>query len=103
LVDSSFSIYTGFFNVRNSHWEPLIEPWNFNLKVTRALVSESMDIELSSKRKLEVNIEHTFLQTMLNFTNSIGGQKEVNAAPRIISLHIQSTHLLSSSNRDVVP
>jgi vacuolar protein sorting-associated protein 13A/C len=80
LVDSSFSIYTGFFNIKTSHWEPLIEPWNFNVKVSRPLVSESLEIEMSSKRKLEINVEHTFVQFMLNYTHNLGGEKEVSNA-----------------------
>jgi vacuolar protein sorting-associated protein 13A/C len=78
LVDSSFSLYTGFFNVKNSHWEPLIEPWNFNVKVSRALISESLDIDVSSKRKLEINIEHTFVETMLNYSNALGDGNKVS-------------------------
>jgi vacuolar protein sorting-associated protein 13A/C len=78
LVDSSFSLYTGFYNIKNSHWEPLIEPWSFNVKVSRALVSESLEIDVSSKRKLEINIEHTFLESMLNFSNGLGDNTEVN-------------------------
>ncbi|KAI9289370.1 hypothetical protein BC943DRAFT_349025 [Umbelopsis sp. AD052] len=76
LVDSSFSLYTGFFNVKNSHWEPLIEPWSFNVKVSRALIAESLEIDVFSKRKLEINVEHTFVESMLNYSNALGQSNE---------------------------
>lgn len=47
------------------------------MKVSRALVSESLDIDVSSKRKLEINVEHTFVETMLNYSNALGDGNKV--------------------------
>ncbi|KAG2186183.1 hypothetical protein INT43_002621 [Umbelopsis isabellina] len=80
LVDASFSLYTGFYNAKNSHWEPLIEPWSFNLKVSKALTSDSLDIEFASKRKVEIDLTHSFVEAMLNFSSTTGGQKRVHAS-----------------------
>ena len=34
-IETSPSIYINYFNVRNSHWEPFIEPWQFFITVIR--------------------------------------------------------------------
>jgi vacuolar protein sorting-associated protein 13A/C len=32
-VESTLQFYLFFFNIRNSNWEPIIEPWDFSLCV----------------------------------------------------------------------
>jgi len=67
-VDTKISTRINFFNIKNSHWEPLLEPWSFNAKVTRNPLPEIMTVELSSPQKrLEVNITHIFVETALAF------------------------------------
>jgi len=68
-----------YFNVRNSHWEPLLEPWQFVVHVSKSLQPANMVIDVFSKENLNINITHTFIETALQVMTTI--QKEpVHAA-----------------------
>ncbi|KAJ3052099.1 hypothetical protein HK097_006900 [Rhizophlyctis rosea] len=64
-VESSPSIYINYFNVRNSHWEPFIEPWQFFITASRQSDSGTTSVDFYSRRKLEVTLSHVFIETML--------------------------------------
>lgn len=66
LVDVDFQSYANFFNVKNSHWEPLIEPWKFNMKLMRRSNRDPYALQISSRRMLEINFTHTFAETVLS-------------------------------------
>ncbi|KAH8555467.1 hypothetical protein BGW37DRAFT_419803 [Umbelopsis sp. PMI_123] len=70
LVDVDFQSYANFFNVKNSHWEPLIEPWKFNMKLMRRSNADPYALQISSRRMLEINFTHTFTETMLSTLSS---------------------------------
>ncbi|SAL98237.1 hypothetical protein [Absidia glauca] len=53
------------FNFKTSHWEPLIEPYTFEFDATRATNVQSLDIGLSSDETLNMNLTHTFLDTVM--------------------------------------
>ena len=33
-IDSTIGLHVNYFNIKNSHWEPIVEPWQciFNVK-----------------------------------------------------------------------
>ncbi|KAG9302115.1 hypothetical protein G9A89_020549 [Geosiphon pyriformis] len=64
-VETAFTSYVNYFNLTNSHWEPLIEPWQYTLHASKALNSECLVVDISSQQRLEINITHIFLETML--------------------------------------
>jgi vacuolar protein sorting-associated protein 13A/C len=37
LVDLNIGLRVNFFNISNSHWEPIVEPWDFGFNVTRSV------------------------------------------------------------------
>ncbi|RUS21382.1 hypothetical protein BC937DRAFT_92871, partial [Endogone sp. FLAS-F59071] len=76
-VDTKISTYINFFNIKNSHWEPLLEPWQFNVKVSRNSVSEGIAVDLSSRTRLEINITHSFIETALSILDTFDRQKNV--------------------------
>ncbi|KAI8333584.1 hypothetical protein BC941DRAFT_504565 [Chlamydoabsidia padenii] len=53
------------FNFKTSHWEPLIEPYKFEINVTRAPNVKTLDIGMSSEETLNMNLTHTFLETVM--------------------------------------
>ncbi|CAG8555201.1 10349_t:CDS:10 [Paraglomus brasilianum] len=75
-VDSVLETYINYFNLTNSHWEPLIEPWHYKLQVSKNLNPESMEIEIFSKKRLEINITHIFIETMLTTLSIFKREKE---------------------------
>ncbi|CAG8536787.1 2817_t:CDS:10, partial [Racocetra persica] len=75
-VDVAVSTYVNYFNLTNSHWEPLIEPWQYNVHALKQTVPESMVIDITSLKRLEVNITHIFLETMLTTLSIINQVSE---------------------------
>ncbi|CAG8450182.1 1456_t:CDS:10 [Cetraspora pellucida] len=75
-VDVAVSTYVNYFNLTNSHWEPLIEPWQYSLHALKQTVPESMVIDITSLKRLEVNITHIFLETMLTTLSIINQESE---------------------------
>ncbi|KAF9185293.1 hypothetical protein BGZ51_009186 [Haplosporangium sp. Z 767] len=73
-VDTSLRPSINYFNIRNSHWEPLLEPWQLVIHVSKAVQPVSMMIDVFSKQDLNINITHTFIETALQVMTTI--QKE---------------------------
>jgi vacuolar protein sorting-associated protein 13A/C len=63
-----FSTYINYFNIKNSHWEPLMEPWSFRLELHRnpANKNDPLDVKLISNSILNVNVTHTFLESAMS-------------------------------------
>ncbi|CAG8552629.1 14898_t:CDS:10 [Dentiscutata erythropus] len=75
-VDANVFTYVNYFNLTNSHWEPLIEPWQYSVHALKQAVPESMVIDITSQKRLEVNISHIFLETMLTTLSIINHVSE---------------------------
>ncbi|KAF8984234.1 hypothetical protein BGZ46_008534 [Entomortierella lignicola] len=73
-VDTAIKPSINYFNVRNSHWEPLLEPWQFVVHVSKVIQPPNMMIEVFSKQDLNLNVTHTFIETALQVMTVI--QKE---------------------------
>lgn len=75
-----FQTYINYFNIKNSHWEPLMEPWNFRLELARntSTKKEPLHVKLISNTILNVNITHTFLESAYNTMHLMDKQKNVS-------------------------
>ncbi|KAF8591826.1 vacuolar protein sorting-associated protein 13 [Ramaria rubella] len=67
-LQASTSIATNiaFWNLSNSHWEPLIDPWTFSVIAGRQGPSNGLTATVSSKKRLDVNISMTFVELLLS-------------------------------------
>ncbi|KAL7310459.1 Vacuolar protein sorting-associated protein 13 [Mucor circinelloides] len=72
-----FQAYINYFNIKNSHWEPLMEPWNFRLELARNSTTKNdpLNVKLISNSILNVNITHTFLESAYNAMHLMDKQK----------------------------
>ncbi|KAI8968414.1 hypothetical protein BDF20DRAFT_896210, partial [Mycotypha africana] len=63
-----FQTYINYFNLKNSHWEPILEPWNFKLDLARDAMnkSEPLNVKLSSSSILNLNISQSFLESAVS-------------------------------------
>jgi vacuolar protein sorting-associated protein 13A/C len=88
-IETEIPLQLGYYNIKNSHWEPLIEPWVFAFKVrnlgTRLLFSRQIyrtgpDRELNfaftSERKLDLNVTHTLLETVSGISQRWQAQQQ---------------------------
>ncbi|KAL1920744.1 uncharacterized protein VTP21DRAFT_11379 [Calcarisporiella thermophila] len=76
LCNVSLQSHINFFNVKNSHWEPLLEPWNVSLRVSRPLSCSHFNVEISSKKRMEVNISHTMVETALRHSAQLKQKRD---------------------------
>ncbi|KAJ7254114.1 hypothetical protein B0H12DRAFT_1202424 [Mycena haematopus] len=58
-----------YWNLANSHWEPLIDPWTFTTSVLQT-PSKGMHLTLSSRERLDLNITTTFVELATTTLNT---------------------------------
>ncbi|GAA5992083.1 hypothetical protein JCM10908_000736 [Rhodotorula pacifica] len=63
-LDASVMIkpFINYFNLKVSHWEPLMDPWEFAVHVTRSVQTGLLSIDVSSRKRLELNITSSFIE-----------------------------------------
>ncbi|KAJ7783787.1 vacuolar protein sorting-associated protein 13 [Mycena maculata] len=57
-----------YWNLANSHWEPLIDPWTLTTSVSKTQ-SNGMSLTLSSRERLDLNLTTTFAELATNTLN----------------------------------
>lgn len=70
-VDIGFNLQASNFNLRNSHWEPIIEPWKFDIKISQDTATKALAFHVKSTELLNVNLTHTFLETLLSVSDTM--------------------------------
>ncbi|WFD07777.1 Vacuolar protein sorting-associated protein 13 [Malassezia vespertilionis] len=65
-VYTTLQMYINNYNFASSYWEPLLEPWEMELRYERFLSPSSISFVVSSAKRMEVNVSATFLETMNN-------------------------------------
>ncbi|KAJ2786527.1 Vacuolar protein sorting-associated protein 13 [Coemansia interrupta] len=79
-VQSDLRLQASYFNRRNSHWEPFIEPWGFSLNVasslTESLGENLQKIDITSSDRLLVNASHAFIEETLGLIAQWGDEME---------------------------
>jgi vacuolar protein sorting-associated protein 13A/C len=60
--DMGVSLFANYFNVKNSHWEPLIESWHFSINGRKN--KDKSSLVFLCRKKLELNITYTLLETV---------------------------------------
>ncbi|KAK0532867.1 Vacuolar protein sorting-associated protein 13 [Tilletia horrida] len=73
-METSMNAYVNYFNLSCSHWEPLIDPWTFSVNMERTVNPPATDFTISSKRRLELNVTTTFIETALTYVTTINDQ-----------------------------
>ncbi|KAJ2350189.1 Vacuolar protein sorting-associated protein 13, partial [Coemansia sp. RSA 2618] len=62
-VRSNVQLQASYFNRRNSHWEPVIEPWRF--AVNMASEGDVQRVDISAADRLLVNASHALIEETL--------------------------------------
>jgi vacuolar protein sorting-associated protein 13A/C len=74
-ADVDFVLKANNFNFKNSHWEPVIEPWNFSIKASQDATDKSTSVTVLSKELLQLNVTHTFLESLLAISETLSETK----------------------------
>ncbi|KAF5375265.1 hypothetical protein D9758_000284 [Tetrapyrgos nigripes] len=59
-----------YWNLTNSHWEPLIDPWTFSISVSKESPSSELNIQLSARERLDLNLSTTFAELAITTLNT---------------------------------
>ncbi|TPX30777.1 hypothetical protein SmJEL517_g05746 [Synchytrium microbalum] len=69
-VNAQVSLHMNYFNLHNSHWEPVIEPWSFDVNIqNRPAADQGTLLDIYARKKLEMNVTFVLLQTIVNTQN----------------------------------
>ncbi|KAF8168100.1 vacuolar protein sorting-associated protein 13 [Crassisporium funariophilum] len=66
-----------YWNLTNSHWEPLIEPWTFTISVAKESPLGGVDLTLSARERLDLNISTTFAELAITTVNTWSKEGEI--------------------------
>ncbi|KAK4050444.1 Vacuolar protein sorting-associated protein 13 [Microbotryomycetes sp. JL201] len=66
-LDASVTItpFINYFNLRVSHWEPLMDPWEFSINIAKSVTTGLLAVTLASRKRLELNVTATFIELAL--------------------------------------
>lgn len=65
-----------YWNLTNSHWEPLTDPWTFSTSVSRELPSYALTTKVTSTERLNLNLSTAFIEIALETLNSLSRERE---------------------------
>lgn len=68
-------LWASYFNGRNSHWEPLVEPWEVGARVGRDREGVTR-VNVRSRQRLEVSITHALLEHIVHASLAISSATE---------------------------
>ncbi|KAI8968041.1 hypothetical protein BDF20DRAFT_917267 [Mycotypha africana] len=74
-ADVDFHIKVDSFNFKNSHWEPVIEPWSFCIKVSQDATNKSTYVNITSQELLLFTITHSFVSSCLSISQTLNDLK----------------------------
>ncbi|KAG1757583.1 vacuolar protein sorting-associated protein 13 [Suillus lakei] len=66
-----------YWNLTNSHWEPLIDPWTFTLSVGRDQRSSEFKVSVSAQERLDLNVSTTFVELAVTSASVWGKEGQV--------------------------
>ncbi|KAJ1822144.1 Vacuolar protein sorting-associated protein 13 [Coemansia sp. RSA 2598] len=75
-VQSDLRLQASYFNRRNSHWEPFIEPWGFSLNMATSADDNLQKIDVTSTDRLLLNASHAFIEETLGLIAQWGDEME---------------------------
>ncbi|TBU65089.1 vacuolar protein sorting-associated protein 13 [Dichomitus squalens] len=73
---STLSMHISYWNIANSHWEPLIDPWVFTASVAKETPSSGIKVSVNANQRLDVNVTLSFVELVLAFASMLGTEGE---------------------------
>ncbi|KAH9898385.1 vacuolar protein sorting-associated protein 13 [Cubamyces lactineus] len=73
---STLSVHVSYWNLSNSHWEPLIDPWTFTTSVSKESPSGGTRMSINANQRLDVNLTMTFVELALATSRMLGAEGE---------------------------
>ncbi|KAG4305942.1 hypothetical protein PORY_000852 [Pneumocystis oryctolagi] len=106
-INTNLNLFINSYNFSNSHWEPLVEPWQFEIHATKSIYPEMFSITLFSQKRLEIIITSNIITTiteMLQFLNqtqnNVSKYQPFEAPYKIQNKTGYSINIWSNSSKD---
>ncbi|KAF9270221.1 DUF1162-domain-containing protein [Marasmius fiardii PR-910] len=58
-----------YWNLTNSHWEPLIDPWRYSITASRVTPTSELNLKLEARERLDLNLSTTFAELAITTWN----------------------------------
>lgn len=81
-ASTTIDMFLNVYNFSKSAWEPLIEPWQLSMGVTKKQENGSMSIELSSKKTMEVTVTSATIALASHSAEFLSSEEDVLSKPR---------------------
>ncbi|CAO1638595.1 unnamed protein product [Sympodiomycopsis kandeliae] len=81
-VNTSLVTFINYYNLSRSTWEPLIEPWVVDFAISNSVSPPSSHMNISSKRRLELNVTTTLIETALTSMAIINDTATLSSSTR---------------------
>ncbi|PLW57557.1 hypothetical protein PCANC_01138, partial [Puccinia coronata f. sp. avenae] len=75
-VETSITFAINYYNLANSNWEPLMEPWPMSFQMARAGSPMQTLLSLDSKKRLELNLTASFIDIVMTGAEIWGREGE---------------------------
>lgn len=73
-ASSSVGLYINYYNLKRSHWEPLIDPWSIDFGMETK--NGTNNITIASKKTLELNVTATLIETAISTLSFVQDSNE---------------------------
>ncbi|KAK6332723.1 hypothetical protein TWF696_002747 [Orbilia brochopaga] len=80
--DTNIEIFVNIYNFSKSAWEPLIEPWQLGLHVSRSMSPNRLVIELFSRKMMELTITTQSIVLVSKAAHFLSQSDDVLTKPR---------------------
>ncbi|KAI0033184.1 hypothetical protein K488DRAFT_78064 [Vararia minispora EC-137] len=74
-ASTTIALSINYWNLSNSHWEPLIDPWTLTMSVAKPDPAGALVTSLTSKDRLNMNISTTSIELALDVVKVMSGQE----------------------------
>ncbi|BFZ60577.1 Vacuolar protein sorting-associated protein 13 [Saitoella coloradoensis] len=75
-MDTNIETYINVYNFSNSHWEPLLEPWQATFHMARKSNPDCLTIDLSSRKRMEMIVTSKTIATASKVIDYMSQPKE---------------------------
>ncbi|KAH7346737.1 putative vacuolar protein sorting-associated protein 13 [Rhexocercosporidium sp. MPI-PUGE-AT-0058] len=81
-AETSIDMFVNIYNFSKSAWEPLIEPWQLGLQISKEANSNRMAIDLSSQKALELTVTSATIALASKSAQFLTQEEDVLSKPR---------------------
>ncbi|KAE8441399.1 hypothetical protein EG329_004988 [Mollisiaceae sp. DMI_Dod_QoI] len=81
-ADTNIDMYINIYNFAKSAWEPLIEPWTLGVQVAKEQNPDSMSVDLTSQKMLELTVTSATIALASKSFQFLTQEEDVLSKPR---------------------